>query len=93
MISPSQTELAQVRAKVETIANRANSDDTYLKQLRDNPRQTLLAEGLPQEAIGDVVYEFGMEEEVAGFEYCHGTCTYFTCLVTTVVVKCSATAI
>jgi hypothetical protein len=93
MSSPSQTELAQVRTKVETIANRANSDDAYLRQLRDNPRQTLMAEGLPEAAIGDVVYELGMEEEVAGFEYCHGTCTYFTCLVTSVVVKCSATAI
>lgn len=65
----------EIRAKIRDINTRANEDETYRQQLRDDPMGTLQAAGLPADAAQTVVDFEPQEEEVAAYRMCiDGTC-------------------
>jgi hypothetical protein len=74
MNQPSRQEVEQVRTKVGEIARQAKSDPAYMKRLQDNPRETLLAAGLPEGAVTDVLREEGSLGDVQGYQKCWLTC-------------------
>lgn len=50
------------------LGDRARSDAAYMKQLQDDPVGTMLAAGLPPEAVIDILAEEGVEpDEVQGY--------------------------
>jgi hypothetical protein len=74
MSQPTPQDFEQVRAKVGEIAAKAKGNPTYLQELRDNPRQTLVAAGLPDGAVDDVLREEGGLGDVQGYMKCWLTC-------------------
>jgi hypothetical protein len=73
MSQPTGQDFAQVKTKISEIAARAKANPTYLQELRANPRQTLLAAGLPDGAVDDVLREEGVGD-VQGYMKCWLTC-------------------
>jgi len=73
MSQPTGQDFAQVKAKVNEIAARAKANPAYLQELRANPRQMLLAAGLPDGAVDDVLREEGVGD-VQGYMKCWLTC-------------------
>ncbi len=68
--------LRTARAILHTIVDRASTDTTYLEQLRANPVDMLVKEGLPYDIIEDFLQETSMEPEVSGYllRGCANTC-------------------
>jgi hypothetical protein len=72
-----QQDAEQVRAKTKEIANRAKSDSSFAEQLKNDPAGTLKAEGLPEQAIGELTKQSG--GDVSGYSlYEVDTCVYYT---------------
>jgi hypothetical protein len=80
--------IAQIRATVESVLERARADEAYLAELRDDPERTLSAAGAPDDAARRVALDefVGAEADTEGFARrpgeCHYTCDPWTCLVT-----------
>lgn len=83
MSQPTRQEADQVRGTLAGIAQRAKSDPTFMNQLRSNPQETLIASGVPEAAVGDVLREEGGLGDVQGYMKC-----WFTCMTTN---SCSLT--
>lgn len=81
-VSDSQ-EAQDVRAKTKAIAERAKSDSSFAQQLKDDPINTLKAEGLPEKAIGELASKATGGDVSAYTIYAEYTCYYVTDLVTT----------
>lgn len=65
----------EIREKIRDINARANEDETYRQQLRDDPMGTLTAAGLSPDAAQTVVAYEPREEEVEAYRMClDGTC-------------------
>lgn len=74
-VTISRQEVAQIRALIDEIAQRARSDGFYMQQLKDAPIETLQAAGLPDGAIEDVLHEGNLSDaEVTGYMFCVITC-------------------
>ena len=68
--------LRAARAMLHTIVDRARTDSLYLEQLRANPIDMLVKEGLPYDIIEDFLQETSVEPEVSGYllQGCANTC-------------------
>jgi hypothetical protein len=65
---------------LRAIVNRANTDPVYLEQIRTNPVDVLVKEGLPYDVIEDFLMETAMQFEVCGYQVvdCANTCALTT---------------
>ncbi len=86
MAAISKQEAAQVRSKIDAVAQRARSDGAYMTSFKNDPVGTLREAGLPDAAIVDVMRDEGMEGEVSGFmrkvDECWMSCPCTGCCVT-----------
>lgn len=74
-------DLQQARQVAEQIAQRAKSDPSYVKQLRDDPAGTVKAAGMPEEMIGAFLAEEGLAE-VSGYAIANKCCSTDWCWIT-----------
>ncbi len=72
--------LRTARAKLHVVVQQAAQNPAYLQQLRENPVDRLVAEGLPYDVIEDFLREAGWEAEVSGYVLpaCANTCALST---------------
>ena len=59
--------LSVARIKLREVVKRASEDTTYMKQLQDNPVDTLVKEGFPYDIVEDFLRESGLNAEVSGY--------------------------
>ena len=62
----SESEIADVRSKLEAVQTKAQSDSAFQERLKSEPMETLKAEGVPEKAIGEVLKHWKAEPEVEG---------------------------
>ena len=56
----------KAREKAREILGRMKSDPGFIQQLRDDPRATLAAAGMPADVLDEAVEGLGLSPEVAG---------------------------
>ncbi len=56
----------KAREKAREILGRMKSDPGFIQQLRDDPRATLAAAGMPADVLDEAVEGLGLGPEVAG---------------------------
>jgi hypothetical protein len=76
MSTASKQEYDSARVKLDAVVARAKGDGSYMQQIKANPRGTLLAAGLPDGMIDDVLREENAGD-VSGYMRC-----WFTCAIT-----------
>ncbi len=59
--------LRAARSRLREMVKRACEDPLYMRQLRDNPVDILVKEGLPYDVIEDFLRESGWDAEVSGY--------------------------
>jgi hypothetical protein len=75
----------EVRAKAREIVDRMKSDASFAAQVDQDPQGTLVAAGLPAQAVEDFSVEAANSGEVQGYRGCAVTCDIscaITCIVT-----------
>jgi len=80
----SLTNPEDIRAKAREIVNRMKSDSGFAAQVDQDPKGTLVAAGLPAQAVEDFTIEAAKSGEVQGYRGCAITCDT-TCVLTCVV--------
>lgn len=73
MADVNQDEIAQVRAKAKELKAKVQSDPQLAQQLKDNPAETLQAQGFPDAAIANIMQGSGIQPDVAGYDV--GVCS------------------
>jgi hypothetical protein len=68
--------LRVARTRLHEIVKRACGDPRYMRQLRENPVDALVKEGLPYDLIEDFLRESGWDAEVTGYSIpdCANSC-------------------
>lgn len=74
----------EIRAKARTIVNRMKTDPGFAAGVAQDPHATLVAAGLPAQAVEDFTIEAAKSGEVQGYRGCAVTCET-TCVLTCVV--------
>ena len=74
----------EVRAKAREIVDRMKADASFAAQVDQDPQGTLVAAGLPTQAVEDFTVEAANSGEVQGYRGCAVTCES-TCVVTCIV--------
>jgi hypothetical protein len=77
--------IEQVRAKAAVIVARMKADGAFKAQIEQHPEETLVAAGLPANAVSDFLAELQAEtSEVSGYLAvdCSYTCTSTSCTFT-----------
>ena len=74
----------EIRAKAREIVHRMKSDSSFAAQVGQDPHATLVAAGLPAQAVEDFTIEAAKSGEVQGYRGCAVTCES-TCILTCVV--------
>jgi len=70
-----------LRAKAETVINRAKSDPAFREQLKADPTAAFEAAGIPSDAARELAQESG--GEVRGYAMCIvATCWFTECAIT-----------
>jgi hypothetical protein len=77
----SSSRIEEARARAQAIVKRVETDDEFKERLKADPEETLRAEGLPDDEIGDFAREAGLGE-IEGYLACRVTCSITACTVT-----------
>ena len=62
----SDTQRTAARDKAREILTRMRSDPAFVKQLREDPRGTLAAAGMPADVLDEAVNGLGLDADVEG---------------------------
>ncbi|GCE14649.1 hypothetical protein [Tengunoibacter tsumagoiensis] len=62
----SDQNLDQLRATARQLVERINSDSSFKEKVEKDPKGTLVAEGLPENAVGEFLHEANLTD-VAGY--------------------------
>lgn len=84
-MSLSQAEIDRARVVGRQLAHRLIDDEDFRRRVKENPSETLTAEGLPEETVPDFLRELPVSPEVSGYALeadCSGGCN--TCFLITV---------
>ncbi|HVC79197.1 MAG TPA: hypothetical protein VNL35_01685 [Chloroflexota bacterium] len=79
-MSMNPQDIQELRAKAETVINRAKSDPAFREQLKADPTATFEAAGIPSDAAQELAQESG--GEVRGYAMCLATCWFTECAIT-----------
>ncbi|MGA7670734.1 MAG: hypothetical protein WBW04_09955 [Nitrolancea sp.] len=63
----SEYDLAAAREKVQTIVKHVKSDESYAKELKNDPIGTLQSAGLDDTTIAEFLREEGWSDDVSGY--------------------------
>ena len=73
-----EQQLQHIREKAQAISTRVKQDPAFAERMKANPRQTMLEEGIPSDAIGDLLNEnMRGDDDVAGYQLCLD----YTCII------------
>jgi hypothetical protein len=78
------TNSEDIRTKAREIVDRMKADPSFAAQVDQDPQGTLVAAGLPAQAVEDFTIEAAKSGEVQGYRGCAITCES-TCVLTCVV--------
>ncbi|HEY8285615.1 MAG TPA: hypothetical protein VIJ28_14625 [Chloroflexota bacterium] len=79
-MSMNPQDIQELRAKAETVINRAKSDPAFREQLKADPTATFEAAGIPSDAAQELAQE--SDGEVRGYARCLATCWFTECAIT-----------
>jgi hypothetical protein len=76
--------IEQAREAATKIASRINADPEFRAQVVNDPESTLVAAGLPAEAVADFLAEENSSADVSGYlvSDCTLTCILTSCTIT-----------
>lgn len=76
-------DLVLVRRKADEVVTLARKDESFAKQMTENPEEALSSIGFPDWAIGHATEEMRYTtSEVSGYMPCRWTCDPITCIWT-----------
>jgi len=73
----SAADIADVRSKMAILTDKVKTDAAFADTLKSDPAGTLAAQGLSEDAIGEVLHHWNVEPEVEG-HFMSSKCYYFT---------------
>ena len=69
----------KVRQAAEAIVRRAENDEAFKDQIRNDPNATLVAAGIPEAVIPDIFHPEQADQDVSGYMKRESGCNDFTC--------------
>jgi hypothetical protein len=79
------TNSEDIRTKAREIVDRMKADPSFAAEVDQDPQGTLVAAGLPAQAVEDFTVEAAKSGEVQGYMRCANTCDIscaLTCVIT-----------
>jgi len=74
----SPADISDVRHKLGLLTEKVKTDAAFADQLKSDPAGTLAAQGLNENAIGEVLHHWNVEPEVEGHYIYRPQCFYLT---------------